>query len=151
MKVLGSPVLNFVFFSYIFNATWEWTQSPFFIDSTIDLNKIIWYRIHCSIGDTLILLAGFAVISFYHRSTSWICHPAAGHYLLMVIGGFIYTFFSEYVNVHVKQSWSYSEYMPLVPPGIGIVPLVQWLIVPPVVMFITKRQIWEERMKSVGK
>ncbi len=58
-SILDNPVLNFIFFSYVLNATWEWTQSPFFIDNTTNLNTIIWYRIHCSIGDTLILLAGF--------------------------------------------------------------------------------------------
>jgi hypothetical protein len=68
------------------------------------LNKIIWYLIHCSIGDTMILLIGFALASFFHRGISWIYDPRAKHYLIITIFGVFYTLISEYINVHVKQN-----------------------------------------------
>ena len=140
--ILKNPLPNFIFFSYVLNATWEWTQSPFFIDATADLNTIIWYRIHCTLGDTLILMIGFTLISFYHKGVQWIYHPKGKDYLILIIFGFIYTFISEYINVYVKHTWSYSQYMPLMPLiPIGIIPLVQWIILPPVIVFITTRQI----------
>jgi hypothetical protein len=140
--MLKSPVLNFIFFSYILNATWEWTQSPFFIDTTSDLNTIVWYRIHCSLGDTLILLIGFTLISLYHKGIQWVYHPKAGDYLILILLGFFYTFLSEYLNVYVRHAWPYSQYMPLMPfTHIGIIPLVQWIILPPTILFITNRQI----------
>lgn len=140
--VLNNPLLNFLFFSYVLNATWEWSQSPFFIDTVTDLNTIVWYRIHCSLGDTIILLAGYAVISLYHKGLNWIYHPKGRDYLILVLFGFFYTFFSEYINVYIKHNWSYSQHMPLVPLiHIGVIPLVQWIILPPIIVFITKRQI----------
>ena len=140
--ILSSPVLNFIFFSFLLNATWEWTQSPFFVDTTSNLNTIIWYRIPCSLGDTVILLIGFALVSLYHRGMSWIYHPKMKDYLFLVLIGISYTFFSEYINVYLKYNWSYSRYMPLIPfIHLGIIPLVQWTILPPIIVFITKRQI----------
>jgi hypothetical protein len=54
----------------------------------------------------------------------------------------LYTAASEYVNVHLLKSWGYSDLMPLLPGiGIGIVPLLQWAILPAVVIKITKDHI----------
>jgi hypothetical protein len=139
---LYNPVLNLFFFSFVVNATWEWIQSPFFVDITSDLNTIVWYRIHCTLGDTLLLLSGYLLIALYHRDLNWIRHSNTRHYAILVVMGVLYTFISEYVNVYVKQSWSYSQYMPLFPfIHVGFVPLIQWIILPPVILFITKRQI----------
>jgi hypothetical protein len=42
-----------------------------------------------------------------------------------------YTFFSEWLNVGLRGSWAYSEFMPVVPlTGTGLAPLLQWLILP---------------------
>jgi hypothetical protein len=51
--------------------------------------------------------------------------------LTAILLGLCYTVFSEWLNTQVRQSWSYTEAMPLVPPlGTGLAPLLQWLIVP---------------------
>jgi hypothetical protein len=42
-----------------------------------------------------------------------------------------YTTGSEYVNVFGRESWAYSRCMPTVA-GIGLVPLLQWVVVPSV-------------------
>jgi hypothetical protein len=140
--ILYNPLLNFFFFSFFLNAAWEWIQSPFFVDITTDLNTIIWYRIHCTLGDSLVLMAGYILMSLYHRNLNWVYFSNVKHHAIFVLMGFAYTFLSEYVNVHIKGSWSYSEYMPLLPfTNIGLVPLVQWIILPPVIIFITKRQV----------
>ncbi len=140
--ILKNPIPNFIFFSYVLNATWEWTQSPFFIDATADLNTIIWYRIHCTLGDTLILMIGFAFISAYRRGLRWAYLPKAKDYLVLVLFGVLYTFLSEYLNVYMRHTWAYSRYMPLLPLiPVGIIPLLQWIILPPVIVFITMRQI----------
>jgi hypothetical protein len=141
-EILKNPIPNFIFFSYVLNATWEWSQTPFFINAAEELDTIIWYRIHCTLGDTLILMAGFAVISIYRRGLRWAYNPKAKDYLVLVLFGGLYTFFSEYLNVYVRHSWEYSRYMPLLPViPVGIIPLLQWIILPPVIMFITMRQI----------
>ena len=51
--------------------------------------------------------------------------------LAAVLFGLGYTVFSEWLNVEIRQSWSYTEAMPLLPPlGTGLAPFLQWLAVP---------------------
>ena len=139
---LNNPLLNLLFFSFVLNSTWEWIQTPFFIDITSDLNTIVWYRIHCTLGDTLIMLAGYALISLYHKDYKWIAHAHIKHFAVLTAMGVIYTSISEYVNVYIKHNWLYSSYMPLLPViRIGLIPLVQWIILPPAIVLFTKRQI----------
>ena len=48
-----------------------------------------------------------------------------------ILLGIGYTVFSEWLNTQVRQSWSYTEAMPLLPPfGTGLTPFLQWVIVP---------------------
>jgi hypothetical protein len=58
--------------------------------------------------------------------------------LAAVLLGLGYTVFSEWLNVEIRRSWSYTEAMPLVPPlGTGLTPFLQWLIVPCLAFAIT--------------
>ena len=51
--------------------------------------------------------------------------------------GLIYTAYSEWVNVYQIGSWGYAPDMPLVF-GIGVSPLLQWLVVPLVTLSILR-------------
>ena len=51
--------------------------------------------------------------------------------LVALLFGFGYTVWSEWYNVNVAGHWGYGEAMPIIPRlGIGIFPLVQWIVVP---------------------
>ncbi len=43
--------------------------------------------------------------------------------------GVVYTVLSDYVNVYILEGWVYSQWMPTIA-GIGLVPLLQWVVVP---------------------
>ena len=52
--------------------------------------------------------------------------------------GITYTVFSEWLNVEVRRSWSYSPAMPVLPwLGAGLSPILQWLVVPGVAATLT--------------
>lgn len=121
-------------------ASWEWIQTPFFIDVTKDINTIIWFRIHCTIGDMMILFFSILGTSLIHRNIKWIFSPVKTQYLTATILGMTYTLFSEYRNVHIAGNWQYSELMPELG-GIGLVPVLQWMLLPPLILFITGRFI----------
>ncbi len=57
--------------------------------------------------------------------------------------GVVYTAFSEWLNLVVRQSWAYSPLMPVIG-GIGLTPLLQWLVIPPLA-FRFARKANEER------
>ena len=52
---------------------------------------------------------------------------------IVVIGAMAYTVWSEWHNVYRTGSWGYAAGMPLIF-GIGLSPLLQWLILPPLMV-----------------
>ncbi len=96
-------------------------------------HEIIFALVHCTIGDLLIgitVAAGSAAVLFLlTRSPPKL---ASGAFLgLVLVLGIGYTVFSEWLNVEVRATWTYTAQMPLMPPlGTGLTPLLQWLIVP---------------------
>ncbi len=119
-------------------GTWEWIQTPFFIDITKDINTIVWFRIHCTIGDMMILLFSIVGASLFFRKIDWIFQPNHRQYLAVSILGTAYTIFSEIKNVQIEKSWGYSDLMPKLL-GVGLVPILQWIILPSLVLYITSR------------
>ena len=58
--------------------------------------------------------------------------------LTAIVLGAAYTIFSEWLNVQIRRSWSYTAAMPVVP-GLrtGLAPLLQWIVVPDLAFAIT--------------
>jgi hypothetical protein len=56
--------------------------------------------------------------------------------------GIGYTIFSEIKSVTIKDFWGYSDLMPVIPfIGVGVVPLIQWIVIPPLIVFFVRRQL----------
>jgi hypothetical protein len=57
--------------------------------------------------------------------------------------GTAYTIFSEWMNLTILRSWTYNESMPRVGLAgieVGVTPLAQWLVVPPLALYLARRQ-----------
>ena len=137
-KTYWEYLVWYSFFSFVIFASWEWIQTPFFIDITKDINTIVWFRIHCTIGDMLILFFSISGTSLVFRKINWILRPSKLHYLSVTIMGVAYTLFSEVRNVHILKSWGYSDLMPKIF-GIGLIPIIQWLLLPALILYILSR------------
>ncbi len=132
----------FFFFSFLIFGMWEWMQTPFFTDITDEINLIVWYRVHCTIGDIMILGISIILWSLFKKDNEWFFSPRKKDYLVITLLGVSYTSYSEVLNVVVRQSWGYSELMPVIPgTHIGIVPIIQWLILPSVILYVCARFI----------
>lgn len=141
-RVASLPELNIAFFAFLLNFVWEVLQTPFFVDISDKINTIIWYRFHCTLGDVMICLAGFWFVALIVRSRSWLLNPTKKKILLFVAFGVSYTIFSEIKNVSLNKLWAYSDFMPVIPYiDVGIMPLIQWIIIPPLLVFIVRRQL----------
>ena len=89
--------------------------------------------IHCTLGDILIALTSLVVALILAGHRAWPVETFARVAILTVLFGLGYTVFSEWLNVVVRKSWAYSEFMPAVPLfglRIGASPLLQWIVVP---------------------
>ena len=120
--------------AFVLNLTWEIAQVRLYtIWTEADSLTVAWSLLHCTLGDVLIALALFALAGMVLRRADW---PASRPWTggaIVVIGALAYTAWSEWYNVYRAGSWAYAASMPLVF-GIGLSPLLQWLILPPVLV-----------------
>jgi hypothetical protein len=141
-KVTSIPELNIAFFSFLLNFVWEVLQTPFFVDISTEVNTIIWYRFHCTLGDVMISLGSFWLVALISKTRTWLLNPTKARLFLFVAFGVSYTILSEIKNVSLYKLWAYSDFMPVIPYiDVGIVPLIQWIIIPPLLVIIVRRQL----------
>jgi len=124
--------------AFVLNLAWEIAQVRLYtIWAEADRLSVAWALLHCSIGDAVIALAMFALAGMALRRADWpASHPWAGG-AIFVIGAMAYTAWSEWHNVYRAGSWGYTASMPLIF-GIGLSPLLQWLILPPVLVLASR-------------
>ena len=110
---------------------WEAIQLPLYtLWRTGTPREIAFALFHCTGGDILITAATFVGAAALARAFRW---PLFGWHMALaaVILGAAYTILSEWLNVEIRRSWSYTAAMPVLPwLGTGLTPLLQWLIVP---------------------
>jgi hypothetical protein len=125
--------------AFVFNLAWEIAQVRLYtIWSELDRWSVAWSLFHCSVGDVMIALALFALAGVALRRADWpVSQPWTGG-AIVVAGAVAYTAWSEWYNVYRAGNWSYAASMPLIF-GIGLAPLLQWLILPPILVFAYRR------------
>jgi hypothetical protein len=87
----------------------------------------------------IIAVVSYLLVAAALRRLDWPWVTASGGTLLLVAIGVGYTVYSEWLNVYQRQAWGYAPNMPLIA-GIGLSPLLQWLLLPPVAVAILRRQ-----------
>jgi hypothetical protein len=122
------------------NLVWEIFQLPFYTLWAEGTPQSRAFAVaHCTIGDVMIGTAALlaSVMPFGRRG--W---PRFGHERVLAAATFAsvaYTVFSEWLNTQVTMGWQCSEAMLRVPPlGTGLTPLLQWIIIPPLVYWLAR-------------
>jgi len=115
------------------NLVWEFVQMPLYTVWGEGTGRdIAFAAVHCTGGDVLIATSSL-VLSLFLLGRGWpTTHTAYVRVGASTVAlGVAYTIFSEWLNIVVRQSWAYSELMPVVPVlDVGLSPLGQWLIIP---------------------
>ena len=127
--------------AFVLNLGWEISHIGLYtIWKEADGLRIAWSLFHCTVGDAAIALALFAVTAIALQRRDWpLSRPWTGG-VIVVIGAITFTTWSEWYNVYRAGAWGYATSMPLIF-GIGLTPLLQWLILPPV-MVVAYRKLW---------
>jgi len=125
--------------AFVLNLTWEIAHVRLYtLWAEADGLTVAWSLFHCTLGDVLIALATFALAGMALRRVDW---PASRPWTggaVVVIGALAFTAWSEWYNVYRAGNWGYTASMPLIF-GIGLSPLLQWLILPPVMVGAYRR------------
>jgi hypothetical protein len=96
---------------------------------------------HCTLGDILIGFASLMLALILGREGALAQWRWRRIVVLVLILGSGYTAFSEFLNTTLFR-WTYSEAMPtltLAGIEIGLSPLLQWFIVPPLALYLAAR------------
>jgi len=124
------------------NSVWEFAHLPLYTvwsqGTPRDKLVAVW---HCTAGDILIAVSAWALAVMVIGRPQW---PAKGfwHVAVLVIAlGLAYTGYSEWLNATVRQSWTYSHLMPVIPwLGLGLSPMLQWLVIPSLALLASGRR-----------
>lgn len=142
-RITASPEFNVAVFSFLLNFVWEYIQAPTYA-GMIEMNHWDGIKLCTSatFGDVGFALTAFWITSLASRSRQWIFEPKAWQLLLFLGVGIGLTIGFEFYYTTISLRWTYSELMPLVPPfGTGLSPLLQWVVVPLLVLWFVRRQI----------
>jgi hypothetical protein len=138
------------------NLIWEVLQLPLYtIWTTGTLGERAFAVVHCTGGDLLIALSSLVAALLVSWAADWPQQSFRRVAILTIAIGVVYTAFSEWLNLYVRQSWAYSDWMPTIGLGgvrIGLSPLAQWLIVPALTFFaidfFVRRRLPSERSEA---
>ncbi len=123
----------------LLNLLWEIVQLPLYtLWSDPDRARVVRYVLHCLAGDVLIAVTIYPLVAITFREWCWPeRRPWSGGVLAVVLGA-TYTATSEWYNVYVLGSWFYTPRMPKLG-GIGVSPLLQWVVVPALMILLWRR------------
>jgi len=124
------------------HLVWELAHLPLYtLWDEPDRWRVVRYVAHCLAGDVLIAATTYLLTAIVFRDFDWPRRRPwpAGAFLVALGLGF--TAWSEWVNVYVLGAWAYRSAMPTLG-GIGLTPLLQWLIVPVAMILIVRRRRW---------
>ena len=142
-SMLDLPEFNVLLFAFLVNYPWEFLQVPFFAGMpTAGHWDAILFCTRAAGGDALIALTGYWVVAFFWGSRYWILQPTVRQIGVFVAAGVVITIVFEWHATEIAQRWTYAERMPVLPVlGTGLLPLLQWTLLLPLIAWLVSRQI----------
>jgi len=121
----------------LLNYPWELAQGPLYVGMETYNTGVLWHCFVASLGDGVMVLLIVAVGRVFFGRWDWFERPRVGEYLLMLTTGSVFAVVVEIVAVHILGRWQYTVRMPTLPGlAIGMVPVAQMLILPPLIFRI---------------
>lgn len=141
--VMSLPEVNVAIFAFLLNYPWEFLQVPFFAEmATAPHWDAVRFCTRATLGDVGIALVSFWAVAAIARSRDWILRPTLRQVVAFAAGGIAITVAFEWLATEVWGRWAYGAAMPTVPLlGTGILPLLQWAILPPLIVWFVRRQL----------
>lgn len=130
-------------FTFLLNFVWESAQVPLFAEMPLTPHWLsVQICARATVGDVAIALAAFSIVAAMARSRAWILAATPRQLTAFVAVGVVVTVVMEWLATHWLGRWTYAETMPIVPGlEVGLAPLLQWLVIPPLVVWFVRRQL----------
>ncbi|WP_205042134.1 hypothetical protein [Rhodoligotrophos defluvii] len=130
-------------FGFLLNYPWEFLQAPLY-QGMADAPH--WQAVktctRAALGDAVILVVAFWGIAATAGSRRWVLRPRLGQVTGFGGIGLAITMVVEHLATGPLDQWDYAEAMPMIPLlGIGVAPLLQWVLLPPLAAWFVRRQL----------
>jgi hypothetical protein len=154
MRELRRPIIaaaratsSWTLWLFALNLVWEAAQPPLYaLGNDAEWPDVGYAVLHCSVGDAFIAFASYLLAAAVTRAPRWPVHRPFAGLLIVLVSGELFTIGAEWYNVYVVRSWAYGASMPTVL-GIGVAPLLQWLVLPAIALAIIRRQ-WRNSSRA---
>lgn len=141
-RLLGLPEANLFVFGFLVHYPWELLQTPLFGHLA---QAPHWQGVKfCSaaaLGDAVLTVVAYWCAAALD-GRDWIRRLPRRAIAVYLLAGVVATVALEWLNTSVLDRWEYGAAMPTLPLlGTGLSPLLQWIVLPPLVLGIVHRQI----------
>ena len=138
------PEFNVLLFALLLNYPWEFIQAPLFEGmAERPHGAAVKACTQAALGDSVIMLVAYWGVAALGRGRAWIAAPGWREVLLFSSIGVAITVVIEWLVLTGGwlSGWTYSSLMPIIPGlGVGLVPVLQWVVLPPLVAALVARQ-----------
>lgn len=139
------PEFNVLLFAFLLNLPWEFIQVPLFEGMT---TKPHWEAVkgctRAALGDAAIMLVAYWGVAAMCEGRCWITKPIQRTLWTLLSICVCIAIAIEWLALrgHWLATWRYSATMPVIPGlNVGLVPVLQWVVLPPLVTWLTERQL----------
>ena len=143
--VTQMPEWNLAIFALLLNFPWEILQAPLFLGmAEAPFSEVVKGCAQGALGDAVIILIGYGSVSLFARDRRWVMAPSHRQLAGFILIGVLITAVIEWLATRGSwvQNWTYSPAMPVLPGiGLGLAPLLQWVVLPPLVVWFVRRQL----------
>ena len=145
LRVDQTPEFSVFVFALLLNYPWELIQAPLFEGMAAAPHwEAVKVCTRATFGDGIIMLIAFWAVAVAVRSRRWLLNPRAWQVAAFIAVGVLITIVLEHFatrSSHPLWGWEYSSLMPTLPVlGTGLTPLLQWIMLPGLVLWFSRRQ-----------
>lgn len=141
-RLSGNPELNLFFVSFLVHFVWEMWQLPYY-EGIAGISHVEAVRgcTQASLGDGLISVIAFWAAAALTGTRHWYLNLRPGAFLTYLAVGVAITILMEWLATGALERWHYDAAMPRLPLlGTGLLPVLQWLLLPPLTLALMRRQ-----------
>lgn len=137
------PEAGLALFSFLLHFAWELLQVPLYRGMPQAAHgEAILVCLQATLGDVAIALTAFWLVAVIWRNRFWLLAPLRLQWGSYVIYGLAVTVGLEKLATEVLYRWQYSDSMPVLPLlEVGVSPLAQWVLLPPLALWLTRRHV----------
>ena len=138
IKPLAVRATEWIGWSFGLNLIWEIAQlSLYAFPPETPISWIAFAVAHCTLGDATLALIAYLAGAAVTRCTAWPIERATTGLSVALCVTVGWTIWAEWNALNITRAWAYGPNMPVIA-GIGLSPLLQSLLLPPIALAIVR-------------